>query len=334
MIGLYQRGSVWWLRFTYPGRGQVRVTTGETDEAEAIRFATRILDRPELLDFGSSFCAEVSAYVESRRKAGRSSAWCYNCDRWLQAAMRHLGQPDPRRVTQAQVQGWVDSLLRDRTPQTVATYHAALSRFFRWLASRSLIRRNPCDGVNVPRPRPAVRKRFLRPEEARKLLDACQSDGLKFALYCGLHAGLRKEEVIQSRPSWFDLGAGLLHVTGDREWHPKDRDNRTIPLTDEFKAWLEARQWPGPFMLAPEARKGKHRYRFDFRTSFRSLVTATELDGVTFHDLRRTFASTLVSRGVSLYKVAKWLGDGHAVVERVYGHLLPNDTEINKAAAQ
>lgn len=50
----------------------------------------------------------------------------------------------------------------------------------------------------------------------------------------------------------------------------------------------------------------------------------------TFHDLRRTFASLLVSKGVSIYKVAKWLGDGVTVVESTYGHLLPADDDIDR----
>ena len=55
------------------------------------------------------------------------------------------------------------------------------------------------------------------------------------------------------------------------------------------------------------------------------------LPSFTFHDLRRTFASLHVSAGTSIYKVAKWLGDEVRVVEESYGHLIPQDLEINKA---
>lgn len=58
------------------------------------------------------------------------------------------------------------------------------------------------------------------------------------------------------------------------------------------------------------------------------------LGDVTFHDLRRTFASLLVSQGVSIYKVAKWLGDTVDVAEDTYGHLIPQDDEINAAWAK
>ena len=48
------------------------------------------------------------------------------------------------------------------------------------------------------------------------------------------------------------------------------------------------------------------------------------------HDMRRSFASNRVTAGTSIYKVARWLGDLVAVVERSYGHLAPQDDEINR----
>jgi site-specific recombinase XerD len=47
--------------------------------------------------------------------------------------------------------------------------------------------------------------------------------------------------------------------------------------------------------------------------------------------MRHTFASLLVQAGVSVYKVARWLGDGVEVVEEHYGHLAPKDSDIEKA---
>ena len=52
---------------------------------------------------------------------------------------------------------------------------------------------------------------------------------------------------------------------------------------------------------------------------------------VTAHVMRHTFASLLVQAGVSIYKVARWLGDGVEVVEDHYGHLAPKDSDIEKA---
>jgi hypothetical protein len=46
--------------------------------------------------------------------------------------------------------------------------------------------------------------------------------------------------------------------------------------------------------------------------------------------MRRTFASLKVSAGVSLYKVAVWLGDMESVVQNHYGGLIPQDADIER----
>lgn len=125
--------------------------------------------------------------------------------------------------------------------------------------------------------------------------------------------------------------SGLLHIQATDTFQPKTREARTIPLTKEFTAWLRDEYGlPEPFMLAPKVKHGSYRYRYDFRKAFESLVASLCYD-VTFHDLRRTFASLHVSRGTSIYKVAKWLGDTVEVVESTYGHLIPQDAQIDAA---
>jgi hypothetical protein len=49
---------------------------------------------------------------------------------------------------------------------------------------------------------------------------------------------------------------------------------------------------------------------------------------VTPHVMRHTFASLLASQGVSLYKIAKWLGDTLATTEKHYAHPVPEDDAV------
>jgi integrase len=52
---------------------------------------------------------------------------------------------------------------------------------------------------------------------------------------------------------------------------------------------------------------------------------------VTPHIARHTFASLLASAGVSIYKIAQWLGDDVRVVQQHYAKLLPKDADIEAA---
>jgi len=53
-----------------------------------------------------------------------------------------------------------------------------------------------------------------------------------------------------------------------------------------------------------------------------------------YHDTRRTFASVLLSDGVSVAAVAEYLGDTPAVVLNTYAHLMPADHDRARAAIE
>jgi integrase len=63
-------------------------------------------------------------------------------------------------------------------------------------------------------------------------------------------------------------------------------------------------------------------------------IRAQGCDWVTPHTMRHTFASLLVSAGESIYKVAVWLGDEVATVQKHYGHLTPDNHGIEKAFSE
>ena len=114
------------------------------------------------------------------------------------------------------------------------------------------------------------------------LISECADRELKFILYCGFHAGLRKGEIVQARPEWFDLKLNIIHITESETWKPKDKDKRTIPLTTAFKKFLEEEmaidgELPSPFLIYPNKVQGKARYRYDFRKPFEEYVAGERL---------------------------------------------------------
>jgi integrase len=258
-----------------------------------------------------------------------------------------MGVDDAARVTSLTLRRWFQGHLGTDRERNAVQILGRLARLFRWLVQERRMPANPADGIKPPKLPPRLRKRFLTREQADRLIATCADQRLKFALFCALHAGMRKGEIVASRPDWFDLTAGLLHIQNTEDWLVKDRTDRTVPLTAAFREFLAGYGLPSPYML-PSGKAGKNdnrrrqrpkrgqpapttRYRYDFRRPFAEHMKACGLEGFTFHDLRRTFASLLVSSGVSIYKVAKWLGDGVAVVEMRYGHLIPLDEDINAA---
>lgn len=250
-------------------------------------------------------------------------------------------------------------------PYTAEAYLNYVRWWMDWLVDQGRLGKNVAREVKLRELPMRKRRPFLPPREARLLLDTPKENYLQFVIYCGLQHGMRKLEIIEAPVWFFDLETGLIHIEKTPNFNPKTRECRTIPMTTEFRRWMievycvrppflapvlsanptaeefsEAARSPAlwtnqkgrrnDYMLKPEVEKGADKYRFNFRTAYENLIEDLAL-GVTFHDLRRTFASLLVSSGVSIYKVAKWLGDTVKVVEGTYGHLIPQDDQINDA---
>jgi len=235
-------------------------------------------------------------------------------------------------VSTESLQTWADHKRESVKVSTVAAYLFSIRKFFDWLIAEKLVTgNNPAVGVFLPRHRKPFRKVFVSCATVKMLIGECQDQELKYCLFCGFHAGLRFNEVVMSRPEWFSLPEALLHVTRSEDWDTKDHEDRTIPITDDFLAFLRVYGLRVPWMIAPGKKPGgRSRYRFDFGRRFENYVARKNVH-MCFHDCRRTFASLHATAGTSLLKIAHWLGDDYETVERHYAHLAPADIEINRA---
>ena len=92
----------------------------------------------------------------------------------------------------------------------------------------------------------------------------------------------------------------------------------------------------GTWCIAPEKVRGKAEYRYDFERPFKIYIEwigkelKMDLGWVTPHIMRHTFASLLACSNVSLYKIAKWLGDTMATTEKHYAHLQAEDEDVDQ----
>jgi integrase len=246
---------------------------------------------------------------------------------------------DIGQISRGNIEDWLSGRKRAGVSQdTLHTQARAIKTFLAYLVNRKLVRADILSDFEVPEPGAVGRKNWLKTEVVTRVIGESHDDELTFILHCGFHAGLRRNEISNARVSWFDLGAEVVHVQNEVEtgFVLKDRENRTIPLTKDFRDFLEtflADKQPGDYAIRPDKVQGVWRYRYDFDQVFQTHMRKCGVK-CTIHDMRRSFASNLVTAGESIYIVAKWLGDGIPVVERSYGHLAPSAGNINRLAAK
>lgn len=335
--GIYLRGSTYWLNFQTKGVRRF-VSLDTSDFSEAIAAAREIRMRG-VRNQSSGFMDEIERFLAYKRRKNEFTATSAGARFYILRAFANWVDVPPGAVTSRQVQAWYDENVNGHGATTANGYAMIARSFFKWaLENRRITDRNPCDGLELAREQHAgLRFRdFCTAEQRDRLIKTCKREDLRFVLFCGFHAGLRKNEIIEARPWWFDLGAGLLHLRSTTTFAFKDRRERTIPITKDFLRFLKRYGLREPYMLRPETKHGQNRYRYDFSRPFFEHTKAQGLEKVgqtrvTPHLMRHTFASLLASAGVSLYKIAVWLGDNPRVVEEHYARLNPKDPDIERA---
>jgi len=177
---------------------------------------------------------------------------------------------------------------------------------------------NPVKRVSMEK-EPPGRVRYLTDEEFDRLYGAC-SDWLKPIVLVARHTGMRRENILSLTWNQVDLLRWIILLE-----HTKNRERLGIPLNDTlailFKRLSKVRHIRSSYVFCKPDGK---RY-VEIKGAFQRALKATGIEDFRFHDLRHTFASSLVQRGVDLYQVQRLLGHRDGRMTQRYAHLSPEN---------
>jgi integrase len=178
---------------------------------------------------------------------------------------------------------------------------------------------NPCKGV--ARNQEHHRRRYLTPDEQSRLLAALAkhpSQEAADAIRLLLLTGARRGEVLNATWDQFDLAAGTWSKPPTTT---KQKEHHQVPLAAparELLARLHKQANGSPYVFPG---RGGKQAKQNLSYSWQVICKAAGITGLRIHDLRHSFASSLISGGSSLPVIGALLGHSQPSTTARYAHL-------------
>ena len=303
---------------------------------------------------GTFLSSAIEQYQRERERAvasGDLSKRTVRSDRSVLELFRVAMPPgfQVEHVEDRHVRGFLDRL--DLKPSSYNTYLARLSGFFSWCSEQGYVRSVPTSTIRQRKGSRSSRTalaEYLTRDEHERLLRAIEADAVlksntlkegevvwllnivRFAVGTGLRLG----EVCNMRWTWINLEDGFINIRITPLFTPKWKRERSVPVAGEALEILRRRYeqrtseadayvFQGRRVQERDREKLNEEYVSKRFLYYRRLARLPE--GITFHNLRHTYASWLVIAGVDLYRVKELLG--HKSIESTmrYSHLAPHN---------
>ena len=271
-------------------------------------------------------------YVADPWMAGTRGRWKPSTLKSVESLLRSrllpaFGDLPLNRISPADVDAWFDRF-STTSPGNANKGLAILRQIMKHAVDDGHVAVNPARLTRMNR-RPRL-NRFLSAEEIVRLhqaLDACVADRPDREMQAEiirllLYTGCRKSEIKDLR--WSEVcGDALRHSDGKT-------GPRTVFLSADARAVIDRQRTgrEGTYVFPSPVRPGKP--LGDELSLWPRVRRRAGLAGVRLHDLRHTFASQAVMKGIPLPVVARLLGHSEARMTLKYAHV--GDREIVEAA--
>ncbi len=266
--------------------------------------------------------------------------------RWGDVALRD--------IQHMAVQAWVNSLTPGLSASSAQQSYYMLSASLKAAVRAGLLDTTPCYAVKLPR-RPPAPERYLTDDEVAAVFDQLDSH-YRLLVEILLESGLRLGEAVALHTHRVNFEARTVDVV--EKWdqyahivraYPKGKRRRTVPLTDRLAMLLRAQLNGRPVerscgfehengsvcrsalvMTGPRgAVIDPHNFT---NVKFSEALDLAKIGHARPHDLRHTFASRLVTAGVSIARLQKLLGHESIATTERYAHLQDDGHDEIRAA--
>ena len=210
-------------------------------------------------------------------------------------------------------------LTKKRNELSQSTVHAigkTLGLAFKYAYKWQYINANPMDDVVKP-PLPKPKVEYWEQEDVAKFLEEVSTHQYYSLFKLALGTGMRKSEILQLKSEQVDYKnhtVTIIDAKTDSGW-------RTIDISPEITKDLPRRE--GYLFLTATGRP-IYKSKDLVNKIMRRAIKRAGVKYITFHGLRHTFATLMLTKGVNPKELAETLGHSDpAMLWRTYAHAIP-----------
>lgn len=319
-MSVFKKGdnNKWYYRFQLNGKEYYRACKGATNRKEALKYEAII--KSELMKGNLGIIENKKQprlkeavdlylqYSETNKKSYRSDL------SFTKHIMNFFNNIDLVELTPTLIEDFKKHLANDLNLKnaTINRNLEALSKIFNICISNELISKNPLQSIKKMQ-KTNYKIRFLSKDEEAALFIVLD-ERLKPIVSCALKTGMRKGEILTLKWLNIDFKCNYIELL-----HTKSGKKRKIPISKTLKEILlkiKKTSTSEYVFVNPQTNKPYA----DIKKAFKTALKNAGIKNFVFHDLRHTFATRLIEKGVDIVVVKELLGHADISTTMIYVH--------------
>jgi integrase len=317
-------GSIWHICWTDETGKPISRSTRTADEAAAKQFLAAFVEAvnapPEEANITlADICRVYAANKEAEYKQlGYVKDRAASIHRSLKPALDRWGKWHPSALTRNVGRDFIREMKPHYSTATINRTLSLVNAALNYCHKEGYITKYPSLELTAP---PPPKERWLRPEEAKRLLSCCVEAHVRLFVMLALHTCSRKGAILDLTWQQVDLERKVIHYNAEGRVQNKKR-RVSVPINETlYSALVDARELAVSNYVIEYGGKPV----LDIKRGFAAACRRAKLEKVTPHTLRHTGATWLAQAGIPLWQIAGMLGDAVDTVTKHYAKHHPDN---------
>jgi integrase len=238
----------------------------------------------------------------------------------------------------------IQNFIKDMTKtglanSTINHFKKTIGAVFNYMIDSGVIYQNPVNRIKCLKVKNNTLMRPLTIKETNKLLTVTKKHYPDFypVLYIAVNTGLREGELFALTWDCVNFVEGYIVVNksythgvlGSTKTGKERKVKISLTVTKFLKEWKMACPKSELNLVFPNANGNYMDSQNMMKRRFKPALALAGIDNIRFHDLRHTYASTLIIQQVPLPYISKQLGHStNKVTLDTYVHLMPESAQL------